>query len=507
VSDRPSVGFVRSPGTVYPSLAPFDPSEPFPELARLPTGMPPLSTEPNPVYGLVRQALREFGLDRDRFGTPDWNPLGGLVPSRGLVVLKPNLVLEMPSGSPGDNCLTTHGSVVRVLLDYVRLAGGSNVDILIGDVPLQGANFELLVQQNGLQQMVEVLKQRGDHRIELRDLRRERALVDGSGFIRSIERQIGDPRGYREVNVGSRSRLEGLPAEAFEGFAVTDYRRTGTKSAHAVGRHTYLVPQSILDADLFINLPKLKTHQKAGLTVAIKNLVGINGDKSRIPHFRIGGVRDGGDEYPPDGVWLRALVSRSQRLLQGRSRVLYHLARRIWRVSRRALASRRIPERAAGSVTLVAGGAWYGNDTLWRALHDLNQIIFFADTDGLIQSHPQRRYLCVVDGVIAGEGDGPLRPLPRREGVVIVGDDPLAVDLVAAHYMGFDWRRIPVLAEALATSPPWTHVRHPLEAAGIEIRSTDWNGSARAERPFLPPPGWLGKIELAPLSRAGHALS
>jgi hypothetical protein len=253
------------------------------------------------------------------------------------------------------------------------------------------------------------------------------------------------------------------------------------------------VPASVLEAACFINVPKLKTHQKAGLTVAIKNLVGVNGDKARIPHFRLGGPDTGGDEYPPGGAWLRALQTRTTRLLQQRSRVVYHAARRLWRMSRRWLIPRQSVEGAAGASTLVSGGAWYGNDTLWRALHDLNLLLRFADKAGRLSRDQQRRYLCVTDGIVAGEGDGPLKPSPRTEGVILAAEDPLAMDLVAAAYMGLDWRRVPTLARALDTAPPWTTVRAPLEAGGIHINAGD--DEARADRPFRPPPGWLGRLE------------
>jgi uncharacterized protein (DUF362 family) len=330
----------------------------------------------------------------------------------------------------------------------------------------------------------------------LRDLRRERAIVESSGFISRIERLAGDPRGYREVDVAADSRLEGLPTESFEGFAVTDYQHATTQHAHAPGRHVYLIPRSVLDASLLINIPKLKTHQKTGITVAMKNLVGINGDKARIPHFRRGSLGDG-DEFPPDQALLRALVSRTQRFLQGRSRVAYRSARSVWRKTRRLLISRNTPERAGGAQTLVGGGAWFGNDTLWRALHDLNLLVLFADSTGALHSSRQRNYLCVVDGIVAGEGDGPLEPVARPDGVVLVGDDALAIDLVAAHYMGFDWRRIPLLADAVARTPAWTRVAASLDEDGVEIVGSS-AGLPAARVPFLPAPGWRNRVELAP---------
>lgn len=495
MTDIPRVAIARDCTARYPTDPPFDPSEAYPELARLPGGAPPLAAGANDAYRLVRQALLVLGLDAAAAGSVDWNPLRGLVPREGLVVIKPNLVLEVADDDPRGTSVVAHASVMRPLIDYVRLAGGADVEILIGDVPLQGADFDRVVAQNGLASTVAALRARGDVRLALHDLRRERAIVEGTGFIARLERLSGDPRGYGEVDVGPSSRLESLPSDSFEGFAVSDYRQAQTQSAHAAGRHVYLIPRSVLEADLFINVPKLKTHQKAGLTVAIKNLVGVNGDKARIPHFRLGGG-DSGDEYPPDRRWLRALASRTSRALQGRSRLLYRGLRRAWRVTRGYLIPSDTPERVAGAATLVGGGAWYGNDTLWRALHDLNLILVRADRACRLTDRRQRAYLCVVDGIVAGEGDGPLFPQPRTEGVILAGDDALAVDLVAARYMWLDWRRVPQLASALAARPAWSAVRAPVEEGGVEVVGTEPGESCWSDTPFRPAPGWVGHVEL-----------
>lgn len=498
-NDRPVVALASEPGAGYPLTPPFDPGERYPELDRLRGGHPPISATPNRVFGLVRDALAAMGLDAERVGTADWNPLRDLVPQAGLVVVKPNLVLESPP-SGYNAALVTHGSVVRALLTYVRLAS-AEVEILIGDVPLQGADFEQVVRENGLADTVRILIERGDARLSLHDLRRERAMVDSTGYIAELRKLPGDPRGYVEVDVGPESRLEGLAPHAFEAFAVSDYRPDSTVAAHAPGRHRYLIPKSVLTADLVVNVPKLKTHQKAGLTVAIKNLVGVNGDKARIPHFRVSAGRIAGDEYPPTYSRLWTLRSKLRSRLQGSSRVLFLIARQVWRMTKRFVLPKPAPRTetgppapGSGSATLVSGGAWYGNDTLWRALHDLNLILLFAATDGRIRTERQRKYLCVVDGIVAGEGDGPLLPIPRNDGIVLAAMDALATDFVAARYMGMDWRQIPTLARGLEAQPRWSAVRASIEDDGIEVRG-DRVAAHGGAPPFLPPPGWIGRVE------------
>lgn len=53
--------------------------------------------------------------------------------------------------------------------------------------------------------------------------------------------------------------------------------------------------------------------------------------------------------------------------------------------------------------------------------------------------------LFIVDGSIAGQGNGPMANDPVGLGTIMVGFDPRAIDTVAAQVMGFDSREIDVL--------------------------------------------------------------
>jgi uncharacterized protein (DUF362 family) len=61
----------------------------------------------------------------------------------------------------------------------------------------------------------------------------------------------------------------------------------------------FLIARDILEADLVVNVPKLKAHKKAGITCCLKNLIGINGNKEYLPHHRKGAAEagGGGDNY------------------------------------------------------------------------------------------------------------------------------------------------------------------------------------------------------------------
>ena len=59
-----------------------------------------------------------------------------------------------------------------------------------------------------------------------------------------------------------------------------------------------MISRTALQSDVFINLPKLKTHKKVGVTLNLKNLVGINGNKNWLPHYAIGSPEENGDQFP-----------------------------------------------------------------------------------------------------------------------------------------------------------------------------------------------------------------
>jgi hypothetical protein len=59
-----------------------------------------------------------------------------------------------------------------------------------------------------------------------------------------------------------------------------------------------------------------------------------------------------------------------------------------------------------------------------------------------MEDQPQRTVFHVVDGIIAGEKDGPLQPTAKPAGTVIAGFNPLLVDLAMAQLIGYQPARI-----------------------------------------------------------------
>ena len=54
----------------------------------------------------------------------------------------------------------------------------------------------------------------------------------------------------------------------------------------------------------------------------------------------------------------------------------------------------------------IRSGNWYGNDTTWRMVIDLNRILMYAQSSGCLQAKPARRMFCIVDGIVGGDGNG-----------------------------------------------------------------------------------------------------
>jgi uncharacterized protein (DUF362 family) len=396
-------------------------------------------------------------------------------------LIKPNWVREQGSLGP---CVTTHGSILRVLIDYFLLGFGRDVQILVADIPLQSSDIGQVWLENGIPALQSFYQKHG-FSVRFLDLRRERLLVDDSGFILQREKLSGDPEGYVEVSLGGQSNLEAITNEGTR-FSVSDYEPGTTRCHHQPGRHSYLIPQSVLAADLFVSVPKLKTHCKAGITVCMKNLIGINGEKGWIPHFRSGAPQSGGDEYPDSNSRLLGLKTWARQTLLRQHQGVYRLAYAAWQGLRWTV-------ETTSKSHLTSGGAWAGNDTLWRSILDLVRVITFADRYGHLQTTPQRKHFFLVDGILAGEGQGPLRPSPKPSGVILAARDAVIADLAAAMIMGFDWRKVPQLCHAMERADAMSSFPSSPDELTVSWKSADPDFASLDTlpvTPFKPARGW-----------------
>jgi len=446
---------------------------------------PALRGAPHPYAdrGVVRQMVLD-SLLRAGLLAPGETSLAGLVRTGSRVLVKPNWVSETNESGGGTDCLWTHSAILEAVVELVAACRPAR--IVVADAPILGCQFDQVVDgpaKDGLRRAA------GDVPLEIADLRRVVLVrVPGGREPRPTARQDGD---YATFDLGSRSALEPISRPPGR-FRVTWYDPRRLAAAHAPGRHQYVLAREPFDADVIVNLPKLKTHRKTGMTGALKNLVGLNGNKDFLPHHRVGGTWTGGDCYAgfdPVRRFAEFCLDRSNMARSPR-------AAAAWRLRAERLlgaAGRR------GWPTDVEGG-WWGNDTCWRMVLDLNRLLLFGDADGAVAASRRRRAVTIVDAIVAGEGEGPLAPSPLTLGCVLAGTDGAAVDCAAAGLLGFAPERLALLRGAFASASP------AIAEGSIEDVRAVWRGGtgsvadlrralglrARAAA------GWKGRVEASP---------
>ncbi|MDX1394067.1 MAG: DUF362 domain-containing protein [Gemmatimonadota bacterium] len=218
------------------------------------------------------------------------------------VVLKPNLVEFDPRG-----VINTHPNLIAAAVEAFRLEGAA--DVVIAEGPGHRRDNEYLIEASGLG---------------------ERLRDTGATFV--------------DLNHDRVRRIE----------LATRFTDLG---------HLYL-PVTVLDADLFVSMPKLKTHHWAGVTLSMKNMFGI------IPGALYG--------------WPKNVLH------------------------------------------------WAGIE---QSILDINAALTVPRFN-------------IVDGVLGMEGNGPIQGEARDVGVLVFGEDPVAVDAAGAGLMGFDPLRIGYLSQA-----------------------------------------------------------
>jgi uncharacterized protein (DUF362 family) len=88
----------------------------------------------------------------------------------------------------------------------------------------------------------------------------------------------------RKLGLSERLREAGVP--------LVEFTR-GERFRSDMGDCTVTIAREVIDADVVINLPKLKTHQQAGMTCCVKNLFGcVVGRRKAFLHFLCGGEEE-----------------------------------------------------------------------------------------------------------------------------------------------------------------------------------------------------------------------
>jgi uncharacterized protein (DUF362 family) len=467
----------------YPAESPFSPSEKY---AEYPYGE--LSREPNRVYAAVRNCLAQAGLDEPNFGKANWNPLGKWIKPGQRVFVLCNFVhnrrLNESEGNFAAKC--THGSVLRAMLDYVLIATGPKGHIRFGNAPVQSCQWDAVLDETRARDVARFYESVRAP-IEARDLRLFVAERSTLGAVTHLEQR--NEADAVHINLADKSLFAEMREPGSPRFRLSDYDPRRTEAFHSSGGHVYVVHREVLDSDVIVSVPKLKTHEKVGITCALKGCVGAIAHKDCLAHHRFGSPDIGGDEYPSDRFRLMRMVSRfhdwvCQSPMRG---FRGNLLRVVDRVVRSGLQS----------VVPVTGGGWRGNDTAWRMALDIARILRYADRHGAMQNDPVRPHLALIDGIVGGEGTGPLKPSAVQTGALLFGEDAPMVDFACAHMMGFDPAQIPLvrrafdLSEYRLTSERFGQGQCILNGQPIPIDELHRSVDLR----FAPPPGWRNFIE------------
>jgi len=477
------ISLLIDPTLEYPSsLDFFSPDEQFPEYP-----FTHLSSVKNPIYRAVRNCIAQSGLDSEHFNTPLWNPFGGFIKPGDRIFVLCNFANERRSNElvMDFQSRCTHGSVLRAIIDYILIATARTGTISFGNAPTQFCHWNQVLADTGADRVLQYYHD-NNCQIEACDLRLYVTDASYLGAIRSVERR-DETRGVH-VNLGADSLLTALDLNPKHRYRIMNYDPSRTEYFHSGGKHEYVVNRQILDADVIFSIPKLKTHEKVGISCAIKGFVGTVGHKESLPHHRFGSPNVGGDEYPSDRWGVLQLASGFHERVQhttpdsNRGSVL----RAAYRVLRRAMRP----------IAPIVEGAWWGNDTAWRMVLDLVRIATYASNYGEMQTKPCRRHLVMIDGIYGGEGEGPAFPTAVRSGVLLFGDNLPAVDTMNALLMGFDPEKIPLVREASCLA------KYPIASRPMDEERVIYKGQNLAVKDFQanptyhfkPSDGWLGKI-------------
>lgn len=348
------------------------------------------SYRPMKVNHALNEIFSSLGMNPD-------NPFQDYIQPGMRVFIKPNWVASRwrKSCDHVDSlyCVITHPAVIEAVADRVAQALQGKGEIIIADNPSIDADFEELMEFTGIRR----LESKYDVPCHIYDLRPLvcKDLKD-YGKKDRMAPQPGDPYGEVELNLGKNSLLYGVDSTLFRG--VFDEREE-TVAAHTGDTQLYTMSKSLYDSDVYISIPKLKTHQKVGATLNLKGQVGAMTRKNQLVHWRIGSPETGGDEYPDRASWERA-------------------------------------QHAA----VTHRGAHPGNDTIWRMVVDLYKSLLTKE----------RKYFTVIDGIMAGEGQGPFCPTSKHANVLLGAFDFLLADIAAVRYMGFNPEKVKYLEYFIA---------------------------------------------------------
>lgn len=429
----------------YPEYGKYAPPQKYPEYPYAEEVMQ--LNHNNQVYETIRNIFIACKFDWEHVGQKEWNPLGMYVLPGDTVLLKPNLVRDInvqeENLQKGLDCMITHPSIVRVLFDYVYIALSGKGKIIIADAPVQGCDFKKLLENSGYGLLFKYFKEKetDNLKVDIADLR-DTIIYWDNGRKRQKDNENRKYKGV-VIDLGTESYFQTI--ESKKKLRVTDYAAEDTIAHHNNGKNEYCISSALLEADVVINIVKPKTHRIAGYTASLKNMVGICTRKEYLPHHRQGEKKKGGDEYGEGHLLWKYLNSKGNDVKNWALKRHYHFisdtANAFARKIGIALDHREVNRKKFGF--------WYGNDTIWRTILDVNRIVYYCNKDGVMQYDKQRTVLHFGDMIVCGEKEGPLHPSYKKVGGILFSDNPVAFDFCVTKLMGLDYQIFPTLINAL----------------------------------------------------------
>ena len=280
------------------------------------------------------------------------------------------------------------------------------------------------------------------------------------------------------VNLSTKSYFY---KESFNGkLRITNYDANDVNVHHDGKRQEYCLNSICLEADVIISIPKPKSHRLAGYTGALKNFVGVNAKKEYLPHHRKGEVTIGGDEYPTCDK-----IKQISSWIDDLKNIAY---KKDWKVASNAMLNFN-NFLMKNHKDKIRYGMWYGNDTIWRTILDLNRIVNYADKNGNITKTLQRNIIYIGDMIVCGDKEGPLSPSYKKVGGMLFADNAVEFDLFLTKLMGFNYLKIPTLRKAIEDSMLYNSNESVYFKSNILKYSGELDDSIEDFR-FIPTSGW-----------------
>ncbi|MBI4579048.1 MAG: DUF362 domain-containing protein [Planctomycetes bacterium] len=289
------------------------------------------------AYDLVWQTVVDLHLG------PSDNPLRDLVTDMNgdgivRVLIKPNTVeYYTPDAEGNRNPVYVHPAMIRPLIDMAARAGANR--IYVGDgSDATGAYFTSKMDPMGytqayFNQLAALWPGVTIARVDFHNPRRFTWC--------GLDTQPGGPSAYAGSGYTSSQLQKSREGGASSYFSAADgHGLTGPGSSNCMG--WLAISDELLDADVIIDLAKLKVHYLSVNTAVLKNWVGVT-MYSTFDASNIGGCRVAHNAYN------------------------------------------------AGNYEME-----FGNDILWREMVDAHRSVLYY-RNGTIHAAPQRRYLCIID--------------------------------------------------------------------------------------------------------------